>query len=236
MTDGFLHKYFLNNANKQLHKWLHYFDIYERHFARFRGKSPVMLEIGVQGGGSLAMWKEYFGPGAKIIGLDIDPACEAHRGEDVDVFIGSQDDPAMLEAIVAKYPKIDIVLDDGSHIMRHMIATFEMMYHRVDPNGIYAVEDTHTCYWDPYGGGLRREGSFMEFAKDKLDELNAAHSLGALPVSDFTRSTECVVCYDSVVVFERRPQSLRQTLMTNPMPPVHASLGQASAGAQIGVD
>ena len=65
MSDGFLHKYFLNNAHKRLHKWVHYFDIYERHFERFRGKSPTMIEIGVQGGGSLAMWKEYFGPGSR---------------------------------------------------------------------------------------------------------------------------------------------------------------------------
>ena len=65
LSDGFLHKYFLNNAHKRLHKWVHYFDIYERHFERFRGKSPTMIEIGVQGGGSLAMWKEYFGPGSR---------------------------------------------------------------------------------------------------------------------------------------------------------------------------
>ena len=55
--DGYLHKYYLNNACKRLHKWFHYFDIYERHFERFRGKNPTMLEIGVFGGGSLAMWK-----------------------------------------------------------------------------------------------------------------------------------------------------------------------------------
>jgi hypothetical protein len=54
---GFLHRYFLNNGYLRLHKWMHYFDIYEHHFARFRGKSPTVLEIGVKGGGSLAMWK-----------------------------------------------------------------------------------------------------------------------------------------------------------------------------------
>jgi len=36
MSDGFLHKYFLNNGYKQLHEWGHYFDIYERHFERFQ--------------------------------------------------------------------------------------------------------------------------------------------------------------------------------------------------------
>lgn len=217
MSDGFLHKYFLNNANKRLHKWVHYFDIYERHFARFRGKSPVIIEIGVFGGGSLAMWKEYFGPGCKIVGIDINPECKEHEGEGIEVFIGSQDDPAVIESIFAKYPHVDIVLDDGSHMMQHMIRSFELMYDRVNPNGVYMVEDTHTCYWKEYEGGLGREGSFMEFVKHKLDEINAVHSKGALPVSEFTRSTDCIACYDSVVVFERRRQSQRQAPITTPM-------------------
>lgn len=217
MSDGFLHKYFLSNSHKRIHKWLHYFDIYERHLERFRGKSPVMVEIGVKGGGSLAMWKAYFGPGCKIIGVDIDPECKAHEDEDIEVFIGSQDDPAVIDRIFSMYPTIDIVLDDGSHRMNHMIASFELMYNRLQPNGVYIVEDTHTCYWKRYGGGLGREGSFMEFVKHKLDEINAVHARGQLPVSDFTRSTQSISCYDSVVVFERRRQSERKDVITRPM-------------------
>ena len=217
MDSSFLHRYFLNNSHKRLHKWIHYFDIYETHFARFRGKAPVVVEIGVMGGGSLKMWKEYFGEGSRIVGVDINPDCKVHEGEGIEVFIGSQDDPALIDAIFAKYPHVDLVLDDGSHMMRHMIATFELMYDRVQPKGVYMVEDTHTCYWSEYGGGLRREGSFMEFAKQKFDEINAVHSRGAVPVSSFTRSTACVACYDSVVVFERRPQGHRQAPITQGM-------------------
>jgi 23S rRNA U2552 (ribose-2'-O)-methylase RlmE/FtsJ len=217
MSDGFLHRYFLNNSHKRLHKWVHYFDIYERHFARFRGTSPVMLEIGVQGGGSLAMWKEYFGPGCHIIGVDINPKCKVHEAEGIEVFIGSQDDLDVINEIFSKYPKVDIVLDDGSHIMQHMIASFELMYDRIQPNGVYAVEDMHTCYWPKFGGGLKREGSFMEFVKNKLDEINAVHIKDALPVTDFTRFTDCIACYDSLVVFERRRQGLRQAPITQSM-------------------
>jgi hypothetical protein len=217
MDSSFLHRYFLNNSHKRLHKWIHYFDIYETHFARFRGKAPVMVEVGVMGGGSLKMWKEYFGEGSRIVGVDINPDCKVHESEGIEVFIGSQDDPALIDALFAKYPHVDLVLDDGSHMMRHMIATFELMYDRVQPKGVYMVEDTHTCYWSEYGGGLRREGSFMEFAKQKFDEINAVHSRGAVPVTSFTRSTACVACYDSVVVFERRPQGQRQAPITQAM-------------------
>lgn len=217
MSDGFLHKYFLNNSHKRLHKWIHYFDIYERHLARFRGMSPIMMEIGVMGGGSLAMWKEYLGPGSRIIGIDINPACKAHEDDGIEIFIGSQDDLATIDAIFSKYPKVDIVLDDGSHMMQHMIASFELMYHRLDSNGVYIVEDTHTCYWDEFGGGLGKEGSFMEFTKQKLDEINAVHTRNALPTTEFTRSTDCIACYDSIVVFERRRQGRRQAPITEGM-------------------
>src|SRR5688572_18968779 len=73
--DNPLAAYFFANPGRMIQKWHHYFDIYHRHFQSFRGKSPVVLEIGVFQGGSLQMWRDYFGPGAKIVGIDIDPRC-----------------------------------------------------------------------------------------------------------------------------------------------------------------
>jgi hypothetical protein len=176
-----------------------------------------MIEIGVMGGGSLDMWKEYFGPGSRIIGVDINSECKAYEAEGVEVFIGSQDDPFLIDKIFSKYPRVDIVLDDGSHFMQHMIASFELMYNRLHSNGVYIVEDTHTCYWQEYGGGLKSEGSFIEFVKQKLDEINAVHTRNALRVSEFTRSTDCIAFYDSVVAFERRRQGVRQAPITQGM-------------------
>ena len=74
--------YFNNNQKRLIHKWEHYFDIYETHFSRFRDKSPIILEIGVFHGGSLQMWKNYFGKGCKIYGLDIEPRCKSLEEED----------------------------------------------------------------------------------------------------------------------------------------------------------
>jgi cephalosporin hydroxylase len=218
MNQGQLHRYFLNNSQKLIHKWAHYFDIYERHLARFVNTSPTLLEIGVYQGGSLAMWKNFLGQGCQIAGIDINPDCIQHQAEGIDVFTGSQDDPEIINDVLKKYPQIDIVIDDGSHVMSHMIDTFNMLYHKVNPYGVYIVEDVHTCYWPEYGGGLKRNTTFMEFAKDKIDELNALHTRGASPVSDFTRETDYITFYDSMVVFERRPQAQRQDIKTQGMP------------------
>jgi cephalosporin hydroxylase len=196
---------------------MHYCDIYERHLSRFRGKNLVMLEIGVYGGGSLDMWRAYLGTEAKIIGIDIKPECKQYESDGVEIFIGSQDDSTLIDKILKKYPNISIVLDDGSHKMQHMNASFELLYDHLDPNGVYLVEDTHTCYWPEYQGGLKQENSFIENVKNKIDELNAVHTRGAVAVSKFTKSTDSICIYDSIVVFEKRPQGKRQAPLTGPM-------------------
>ena len=75
-----------------LWKWLHYFDIYDRHFAKFRGREVHVLEIGIYSGGSLAMWKDYFGAEGRIYGVDIEEACRAYEDDVTKVFIGDQAD------------------------------------------------------------------------------------------------------------------------------------------------
>jgi cyclopropane fatty-acyl-phospholipid synthase-like methyltransferase len=212
--DSFLHHYFLNNGGKRLHKWLHYFDIYERHFHRFRSRPITMLEIGVHGGGSLAMWKAYFHADSRIVGIDINPECAKHAGEGIEVRIGSQDDAGFLTSVADEFGPFDVILDDGSHVNSHVITTFETLYSRVTPDGVFMVEDMHTSYWPKWGGGLRTPGTFIEYAKDRIDELNAPHTNGELPIGDFTKSTDSMSFYDSIVVFEKRPQGHRQHVKT----------------------
>ena len=87
---------FLTNQGKVIHKWVHYFPAYERHFAPWRGRSMTFLEIGVAKGGSLAMWQRYFGPLARIVGIDIDPKTRAHEAPGISVRIGDQSDLSLI--------------------------------------------------------------------------------------------------------------------------------------------
>ncbi len=194
---------FLVNNSRSSSKWKHYFPIYERYFRDFVNKSIVFLEIGVGRGGSLQMWKRYFGPHARIVGIDVDPECKTLEEDQIEVRIGQQQDPQFLQSILEEFGPLDIVLDDGSHMMSHVIASFEFLYPRVARNGIYMVEDLHTAYWPEYEGGLHRPTSFIEICKNLIDELNADHSRGALAPSQFTKTTLAIHFYDSVVVFER---------------------------------
>ena len=194
---------FLCHRGRGIHKFRHYFPIYERHFARYVNRPVTVLEIGCGAGGSLQMWRRYFGPHARIVGLDIRPECQSFEDDQTAIRIGDQSDPAFLSQVIDEFGPPDIVLDDGSHVMEHVIASFSFLYGRTAPDGVYVVEDLHTAYWDEYGGGLNRSGSFIELCKNLVDELNADWTRGALPPTDFTRCTQSIHFYDSVAVFER---------------------------------
>lgn len=194
---------FLNNRGRTIHKWKHYFPAYERHFGRFVGRPLTFLEIGCGEGGSLQMWKRYFGPHARIVGIDIRPECKAFEEDQIEIRTGSQSDTDFLSRLADEYGAFDIVLDDGSHVMADVQASFHFLYPRLSRTGVYMVEDLHTAYWDEYGGGLRREGTFIETCKNLIDELNADWSRDALAPNDFTRGTLSMHFYDSIAVFER---------------------------------
>jgi hypothetical protein len=84
-----------------------------------------MLEIGVFKGGSLELWREYFGPAATIFGVDVNPKCADYVTAPNQVRIGSQDDALFLEKVVLEIGTLDIVLDDDSHIGHHQRRSFE---------------------------------------------------------------------------------------------------------------
>lgn len=213
MTD--LEQYFRNNQNRLIHKWKHYFDIYERYFAKYRGQEVVILEIGVFHGGSLQMWKSYFGDKAKIYGIDIDPKCKELEEENIQIFIGSQSDRAFLQQVKAQIPDIDILIDDGGHTMQQQIVSFEELYAKVKPNGIYLCEDTMTSYWLEYGGGFRRRGTFIEYSKRFVDSIHAWHSGQADFKKDhLTASLASVAFYDGIVVLEKKPMEKPHTLQS----------------------
>jgi hypothetical protein len=194
---------FLTNDGKLIHKWVHYFGIYERHFSWFRGKSVTFLEVGVSKGGSLQMWQRYFGPLARIVGIDIDPSCREHEQPGISVRVGDQGDPAFLQEVIEEFGVPDIVLDDGSHQMHHVNATFDFLYPKLPKNGIYMVEDLHTAYWSEYGGGVDAQASFINRSKHFIDSLNADHSRGVIVPDTITRQTYGISFYDSVVAFEK---------------------------------
>jgi len=202
-----LEKYFHTMAKRPIHKWSNYFEIYEMHLSRFRGSKINLLEIGIDGGGSLQMWKWYFGQKAKIFGIDIDES-KLFEEAKIKTFQCDQANRDQLKEVIGRMPRLDIVIDDGGHTMEQQIATFEVIYPVMSDNGVYICEDTHTSFMEEYGGGIKSKRTFMAVIKKHIEQLSAYHSREQVPMTDFTASTDSMHFYNSVVVIEKGIQEI----------------------------
>lgn len=182
-----------------MYKWSHYFDVYHKHFERFRGKPIKVLEIGIYGGGSLQMWKWYFGDRAKVTGVDIDPYCKKYEESQIKIKIGDQADKKFL----SKLGMYDIIIDDGGHTMKQQITSFAHLYDKVKPNGVYLVEDTHTSYMDAFQD---HPITFIDYSKKLVDVMHT-HYKGE-PFNTFSAGTNSITYYDSIVVFEKQLRTM----------------------------
>jgi len=206
MNNPLLKDLFYQHEGREIHKWDHYFDVYERYFHKYRGQELNVLEIGVAHGGSIQLWKKYFGPKLKLYAIDVNPECKKFEEENVTIFIGSQSDKKFLQEVLSQIPKMDIIIDDGGHTMIQQIVSFEALYLQLVEGGLYLVEDTHTSYWFEFRGGFRKRGTFVEYAKNLVDSLYEAHihQKNKLLVNDITRHIVSISFYDSIIVFEKR--------------------------------
>ncbi|MFN3299527.1 MAG: class I SAM-dependent methyltransferase [Sediminibacterium sp.] len=199
-----LEDFFYNQKHKYIAKWEHYFEIYDRYFRRYINKEVNVLEIGIYRGGSLEMWKNYFGDKAKIFGVDVDPSCKSYEEENISIFIGSQEDETFINSLKKQLPKLDIIIDDGGHHMKQQKTSFNLLYDHLKEDGIYLCEDVHTSYWEEFGGGYKNKNSFVEFSKAIVDSLNGWYSEEkGFGIDKYTTSLKSVSFFDSIVVFEK---------------------------------
>jgi len=133
------------HTGRLIDRWSHYFPIHEHHLAKFVGRPINLLEIGVGHGGSLQLWKAYFGPNAKIYGLDIDPRCKEYEETQISIEIGPQ-----AEVETVGWANLHVVIDDGSHKHKDQCASFTRLWPEIHPGGCYIIEDCHQGYPDVY--------------------------------------------------------------------------------------
>ena len=191
-------------------KWSHYPEIYDRHFNEWRDKPINILEIGILDGGSLQIWEKYF-PKANIFAIDIDPECKQYETDRIKIFKGDQADKNFLRNVKAKVPRIDILIDDGSHRAKDPKTTFDEMYYHVRKPGVYLIEDIELNYWP--SKDKDKYDNFMTYMKNKIDEMNVRRTMSrkiseSYPFKDtevrFNNSTNSISFYENVVVLEKQ--------------------------------
>lgn len=200
-----LYAFFLaNRAHRVFDKWVHYFPIYHRHLEPFRNKPIRVLEIGVYRGGGLDLLQWYLGPQARVVGIDIDEAAVRAAGDQHTVVLGDQSDPEFLRSVQRNHGPFDVVIDDGGHTMEQQIVSAETLFPGVLAGGVYIVEDVHTSYWPEFGGALRDPGSFVEWTKNRADDLHWRYDRTIDRTSTWARELGGLHIYDSVVVMDKQ--------------------------------
>jgi hypothetical protein len=183
-------------------KWIHYFEIYDRHFRKFRGQDVHVLEIGVYSGGSLDMWRDYFGPKATIYGVDIAPECRVYERDRVKIFIGDQADRSFWRETRKNAPAFDIVIDDGGHLPEQQIVSLEELFPFMRPGGVYLCEDVH--------GGYNPFASYVHGMAHKLNDYVVTHNAPddnarryVCECTPFQSAVDSIHLYPYVTVLER---------------------------------
>jgi hypothetical protein len=127
-------------------KWRHYLEIYDSRLARFRETDVNVVELGIAHGGSLRLWRAYFGQQAHLFGLDIAPSTKKYvkdpmYGSPDKVVIGDEADSGFWDRVQREIPRIDVFIDDGGHRPGHQQLTLERVLSMLAPGGVYIVED-----------------------------------------------------------------------------------------------
>ena len=161
-------------------KWSHYFEIYQHTFAPIRHKPVRILEIGVHQGSSLKMWRTYFDhPETQVVGIDIEPNCRSNDApaSGIHVRIGDQTDADFLKQVISEFGKFDLIIDDGSHVSSHIIASFNHLFaDGLKDSGIYLAEDLHTNYWTGWRDSRK---SFFDVCKELVEHMNGHYQRGS---------------------------------------------------------
>jgi hypothetical protein len=134
---------------------------YDRFLSPLRGERVSLLEIGLERGSSVQLWRRLFPRSARIDGIDISvhPDCGLIKGkggcvigEGVTVFAGDGGSSSFLgdfaNHCAASSIAYDVIVDDGSHVPADQLAAFRILFSRLlKPGGIYIIEDVETSYW-----------------------------------------------------------------------------------------
>ena len=189
-------------------KWEHYFDVYHRHFERFRGTEVHILEIGIYAGGSLEMWQAYFGPHCHVYGVDIEEECLRYSSGSITVFVGDQEDRDFWRRFRGEVPKLDIVVDDGGHRPHQQATSLEELLPHLQPGGVYLVEDLHRTWnrFAYYLGGLiaalNGYRGFTDHVSPERQKVSEAFGFQAL--------IDSIHVYPYVAVIEKRREPLAE--------------------------
>lgn len=155
-------------------KWDSYLDYYEDIFSPKRNDAVSLFEVGVQNGGSLDTYAQYFKNGVAFVGCDINERCRglSYSDKRIHVVVGDANTAAAYQDVTAIANAFDFIIDDGSHVSKDILQSFVKYFPLLKPGSKYVVEDTHALYKRRYGGGILNDFSAYAFFKKLVDVVS----------------------------------------------------------------
>tara|TARA_Y100000590_G_scaffold445999_1_gene578889 strand:- start:1410 stop:2222 length:813 start_codon:yes stop_codon:yes gene_type:complete len=198
-----------------------YTDIYFSYFKELKDQKLNILEIGVADGKSIKAWSEYFSK-SNIVGIDINKIDLDQKGlkkENIFIHEGSQSDANFIKGIISKYEKFDIIIDDGSHLPKDVIKSFNLLFPSLDSNGLYFVEDIQTSYIHFFHGNpfdLKYSKTHMNFFKHLTDSLNYQEIANPFYRKKmYDSKITNISFYHNMVVVKKGPNNQESNLIMN---------------------
>jgi len=197
-------------------KWEKYFEVYDQIFEKYKEKKIVFVEVGVLNGGSLEIWKKYFHPESRIIGIDLNPDTKKFEKNGVEIYIGDQSNPQFWSNFFKEVGNIDILLDDGGHTNLQQIITLNECIKNINDEGILITEDTHTSYMKEFTNPGRF--SFINYTKKIIDDINYKFpNLGSFQYS-LSNYIYSIQYFESIVVFNVNKSKTKTNTKINNKP------------------
>ncbi len=190
-----------------------YFSAYCELFAKYRNTECIFIEIGILGGGSLFMWRNWLGPRARIIGIDLNPAALKWKEFGFEIYIGDQGDKSFWNKTLSSIGEYDILLDDGGHQSFQQIVTANEAIRNAKKRCIVVIEDTHTSFMTDFRA--HDKNTFLHYAKDSTDILTTRGAdmypsripkTNNLEIFDLFKNVHSIQFFSSLVAFKIDPE------------------------------
>ena len=176
-----------------------YFHVYENILSKYKEKKIRLVEIGIENGGSLFIWKKFL-PNAEIIGVDLNDKCKKFEKHGFKIEIGDQNSKQFWNNFFKKYKNVDVIIDDGGHTNSQQINTVISCVPHINDGGILITEDVMCSYLNDFGNPSKY--SFINFSKKLIDDINFKFpNIGNFKFSlnDYIYSIEF---FESIVIFK----------------------------------
>ncbi len=192
-------------------KWNNYFEIYEKLLSKFKNKKITIVEVGVGDGGSLYMWKSFFGKKSRVIGIELNPDSKKLKKDGFEIFIGDQSDKEFWRKFYKRVGKIDVLIDDGGHTNIQQITTLVESIKFIKDNGLIIIEDTHTSFMKKKGFGNPSNYSLINFSSSLIENIHRRNPNLLKKMNDFSKKIYSIEYFDSIVAFKINSKLCKKT-------------------------